>query len=201
MSNGNPVTLVYKGEFGNEAVLTYKKHSLYGRVILNDDRTFIIETVAEGVVWAEIGKLINTSIPNNKWILNQRYLFFFLDQSVWTSEHHPMEANLTYDAISLDRMEILQAQVLIIDTLFIFSFKKNVCAQGRADTTTVVEFTVTVYYTQIFKQSTADPATFIDQVLLNQFKQLINLSNLESKLLLSESSDQAWITILCRTMD
>jgi len=87
-----------------------------------------------------------------------------------------MEANLTYDAISLDRMEILQA-------------------------TTVVEFTVTVYYTQIFKQSTADPATFIDQVLLNQFKQLINLSNLESKLLWSESLDQAWITILCRTMD
>ena len=62
-SNGNPVTLVYKGEFGNEAVLTYKKHSLYGRVILNDDRTFIIETVAEGVVWAEIGELINTLIP------------------------------------------------------------------------------------------------------------------------------------------
>ena len=63
VSNGNPVTLVYKGEFGNEAVLTYKKHSLYGRVILNDDRTFIIETVAEGVVWAEIGKLINTLTP------------------------------------------------------------------------------------------------------------------------------------------
>jgi len=35
-----------------------------------------------------------------------------------------MEANLTYDAISLDRMEILQAQVLIIDTLSIFYFKK-----------------------------------------------------------------------------
>ena len=50
--------------------------------------------------------------------------FFFLDQSVWTSEHHPMEANLTYDAISLDRMESLQAQVLIIDTLSIFYFKK-----------------------------------------------------------------------------
>ena len=36
--------------------------------------------------------------------------------------------------------------------------------QGREDSNTIKYYTVTVYYTQAFKQHTADPRTFIDQV-------------------------------------
>ena len=50
------MTLVYTGEGDSEAVITYKKRSIYGRVKLKEDRTFIIETVSSQVVWAEIGK-------------------------------------------------------------------------------------------------------------------------------------------------
>ena len=38
-------------------------------------------------------------------------------------------------------------------------------AKGRADNSTVVEYSVTVYYTKGFKESTADPETFINQVV------------------------------------
>ena len=36
--------------------------------------------------------------------------------------------------------------------------------QGETDHDTITYYTVTVYYTQTFKQQTADPRTFIDQV-------------------------------------
>ena len=69
-----------------------------------------------------------------------------LDQTVWEDEEelvddNPLEEDLPYMRMS----ELL--------------------AQGRADATTVVEYTVTVYYTKGFKETTADPATFIDQVI------------------------------------
>ena len=38
-------------------------------------------------------------------------------------------------------------------------------AKGRADDSTIVEYSVTVYYTKAFRESTADPITFIDQVI------------------------------------
>ena len=37
-------------------------------------------------------------------------------------------------------------------------------AKGRADKTSIVEYSITVYYTAGFKKTTADPETFIDQV-------------------------------------
>jgi len=70
-----------------------------------------------------------------------------IDQTVWEEESHPLPAvNATNDAISLDRME-------------------DFLTQGRSDSSSIVEYTVTVYYTTQFKQTTADPALFIDQVL------------------------------------
>ena len=57
MDGSSPVTLVYTGEDGTEAVLTYKLHNIYGRVKLSDDRNFIIESVSDGVVWVQIGML------------------------------------------------------------------------------------------------------------------------------------------------
>ena len=38
--------------------------------------------------------------------------------------------------------------------------------RGRMDRSTIVEYSITVYYTKEFKESTADPITFIDQVLI-----------------------------------
>lgn len=47
-------------------------------------------------------------------------------------------------------------------------------AQGRADRQSVVEYTVTVYYTRGFKASTADPITFIDQAIAETNEGYIN---------------------------
>ena len=49
-------------------------------------------------------------------------------------------------------------------------------SEGRTDRDTMVDFTVTVYYTSKFKQSTADPQTFIDQVLAETNQGYINRS-------------------------
>ena len=57
--NGSPMTLTYSGSGGSEAMLTFKKKSIYGRIKLHHDRTFIIESVSSQVVWAEIGKFVN----------------------------------------------------------------------------------------------------------------------------------------------
>ena len=38
--------------------------------------------------------------------------------------------------------------------------------RGREDRSTIVEYSITVYYTKEFKEATADPITFIDQVLI-----------------------------------
>jgi hypothetical protein len=90
------VTIVYRGEDGSEALLTYKQHSLYGRVTLETGkRHYVIESLPEEsgmVVWAEI------------------------NQAVWNDERRPLAPphNLTADedaAIPADRMEQLLAQV------------------------------------------------------------------------------------------
>ena len=47
-------------------------------------------------------------------------------------------------------------------------------ARGRADTSTIVEFTITVYYTEEFRKTTADPQTFIDQVIAETNQGYIN---------------------------
>ena len=52
------MTLTYSGSGGSEAMLTFKKKSIYGRIKLHHDRTFIIESVSSQVVWAEIGKVL-----------------------------------------------------------------------------------------------------------------------------------------------
>ena len=39
-------------------------------------------------------------------------------------------------------------------------------ARGREDRSTIVEYSITVYYTKEFKEATTDPITFIDQVLI-----------------------------------
>ena len=41
---------------------------------------------------------------------------------------------------------------------------EKLLAKGRADKTSIVEYSITVYYTAGFKRTTADPETFIDQV-------------------------------------
>ena len=48
--------------------------------------------------------------------------------------------------------------IFLVDFILLFH------VQGRQDSTTVAEYTVTVYYTKTFKDNTADPHTFIDQV-------------------------------------
>ena len=121
---GKGMSLVYKGSDETEAMLTFKMHSLYGRVKIGHTKTFIIETVGENIVWAEI------------------------DQAVWKEESHPLEAHKAnkHSAISFDRTE-------------------DLLAQGRYDSSSITEYTVTVYYNQMFKQTTADPHLFIDQVI------------------------------------
>ena len=47
-------------------------------------------------------------------------------------------------------------------------------ARGKADTSTIVEFTITVYYTEEFRKTTADPQTFIDQVIAETNQGYIN---------------------------
>ena len=47
-------------------------------------------------------------------------------------------------------------------------------ARGAVDTSTIVEFTITVYYTEEFKKTTADPLTFIDQVIAETNQGYIN---------------------------
>ena len=47
-------------------------------------------------------------------------------------------------------------------------------ARGKVDTSTIVEFTITVYYTEEFKKTTADPLTFIDQVIAETNQGYIN---------------------------
>ena len=69
-----------------------------------------------------------------------------LDQTVWEDEHELIDENPLEEDLPHMRMSEL-------------------LAHGRADDTTIVEYTVTVYYTKGFKETTADPATFIDQVI------------------------------------
>ena len=47
-------------------------------------------------------------------------------------------------------------------------------ARGKVDTSTIAEFTITVYYTEEFKKTTADPLTFIDQVIAETNQGYIN---------------------------
>ena len=47
-------------------------------------------------------------------------------------------------------------------------------AEGRTDSSSLVTFTVTVYYTRQFRQSTADPHTFIDQVIAETNQGYVN---------------------------
>ena len=47
-------------------------------------------------------------------------------------------------------------------------------ARGKADTSTIAEFTITVYYTEEFRKTTADPLTFIDQVIAETNQGYIN---------------------------
>ena len=47
-------------------------------------------------------------------------------------------------------------------------------ARGKVDTTTIAEFSITVYYTEEFKKTTADPLTFIDQVIAETNQGYIN---------------------------
>ena len=47
-------------------------------------------------------------------------------------------------------------------------------ARGKVDSSTIAEFTITVYYTKEFKESTADPLTFIDQVIAETNQGYIN---------------------------
>jgi hypothetical protein len=54
--------------------------------------------------------------------------------------------------------------------------------QGRQDTTTMAEFTVTVYYTKTFKENTADPHTFIDQVSYPSSQRLFYLTKVRTGL-------------------
>ena len=47
-------------------------------------------------------------------------------------------------------------------------------ARGKVDSSTIAEFTITVYYTKEFKETTADPLTFIDQVIAETNQGYIN---------------------------
>ena len=52
--------------------------------------------------------------------------------------------------------------------------QEKLAARGRVDNSTIVEYTITVYYTKEFKQTTADPLTFIDQVIAETNQGYIN---------------------------
>ena len=69
-------------------------------------------------------------------------------------------------------VEIDQSQFEDIDDIEIDDDKEDVLdrrtelmlARGHEDRSTIVEYSITVYYTKEFKEATADPITFIDQV-------------------------------------
>ena len=42
---------------------------------------------------------------------------------------------------------------------------EKLLAKGREDKTSIVEYSITIYYTKEFKESTADPVVFAEQVL------------------------------------
>jgi hypothetical protein len=100
------VTIVYRSPEDNssEALLTYKQHTIYGRVSLDQGkRHYVIESLPEEsgmVVWAQI------------------------NQAVWNDERRPLAPpprNITSDedaaAIPADRMEQLLAQVSAIEII------------------------------------------------------------------------------------
>ncbi len=103
------MTLVYRGTADNasEAVITYKKQWLYGRVTLGAARRhFVIETVpGDGmVVWAEI------------------------NQGVWNDERRPPPKMATMEekiVIPQDRVRELLAKVSRAFNPFIWDTKKS----------------------------------------------------------------------------
>ena len=78
-----------------------------------------------------------------------------VDQSVWKDELSPLAIEPDTEILPHMRMEEL-------------------LAKGRADTETIVEFSITVYYTKEFKAATADPKTFIEQVITETNQGYIN---------------------------
>ena len=78
-----------------------------------------------------------------------------LDQTVWNDELQPVPVEPDTEDLPHMRMEELMAK-------------------GRADNETIVEYSITVYYTKDFKAATADPKTFIDQVIAETNQGYIN---------------------------
>jgi len=75
--------------------------------------------------------------------------------SVWKVELEPVEEELDMEQLPHMRMEELMAR-------------------GSADNETVVEYSVTVYYTKEFKAATTDPKTFIEHVIQKTNEGYIN---------------------------
>ena len=46
---------------------------------------------------------------------------------------------------------------------------EKLLAEGRADQEKMAEYSITVYYTRAFKDATADPVTFAEQVMTNYY--------------------------------
>ena len=78
-----------------------------------------------------------------------------IDQLLWNDEAQPLMADPDVEDLPHMRMEEL-------------------LAKGRADPETVVEYTITVHYTKAFKEATADPQTFIEQVIAETNQGYIN---------------------------
>ena len=51
---------------------------------------------------------------------------------------------------------------------------ESLIAQGKEDNDTIVEYSITIYYTKEFKKATADPVTFAEQVLSETNQGYIN---------------------------
>ena len=50
---------------------------------------------------------------------------------------------------------------------------EQLLALGRADQDKVAEYSITVYYTKAFKDATADPVTFAEQVMYDILKYVV----------------------------
>jgi hypothetical protein len=112
----------------------------------NPDGSRVVLTHHAGTMYGTVGLADGRDFRIESIDNSSDVVWAELDQGVWEDEHELVDENPHEEELPHMRMTEL-------------------LALGRADHTTVVEYTVTVYYTKGFKETTADPTTFIDQVI------------------------------------
>ena len=151
----NDISLVYENSDGKEAVLTYtpETNAIYGtfEVFLRRRNPFknsliLVYQAGDKMFTLETIK----SSPNH-------VVWSEIDQSQFEDVEPKMEAE---DAMEVDimRTEAMERELM----------------RGAEDKTSVAEYTITVHYTREFKEVTADPLTFIDQVIAETNQGYVN---------------------------